>query len=177
MKKLRRLRVIKVCDKDKHGDIKQSNMRFLTATFVLLASTMASPYSTVPTQITAFYDLLNKPMQKDISNLASEILIPNWVSYSDESTVASRDQFIQKVIGFGKIVPNLGWEIKEVIRSGDKVVVRSEATGTPVDTFFGVPPSGKSFKIMTIDTHVLEGEKLSLAYHVEDWAGAIAQLS
>lgn len=36
---------------------------------------------------------------------------------------------------------------------------------------------GKSFRIMTIDIHTVQDGKLVEAYHVEDWAGAIRQLS
>ncbi len=38
-------------------------------------------------------------------------------------------------------------------------------------------PSGKNFRIMTIDIHTVQNGKLVAAHHIEDWAGAIRQLS
>jgi predicted ester cyclase len=55
--------------------------------------------------------------------------------------------------------------------------VRGEATGTPAGEFMGAPHSGKSFKLMSIDVHTLEGGKMVRSYHIEDWLGAVRQLS
>lgn len=52
----------------------------------------------------------------------------------------------------------------------------SEASGTPVADFMGVPHGGKRFSVMTIDIHTVEAGKLVRAHHVEDWAGALRQL-
>jgi hypothetical protein len=41
----------------------------------------------------------------------------------------------------------------------------------------GNPTNGKSFKLMSIDVHTLEGGKIARTYHVEDWQGAFRQLS
>ncbi|MGH8865659.1 MAG: ester cyclase [Burkholderiales bacterium] len=60
---------------------------------------------------------------------------------------------------------------------GNRVIVRSEASGTPAGPFFGVPHGGKSSRIMTIDIHTVQGGKLVEAHHVENRAGAIRQLS
>jgi hypothetical protein len=35
----------------------------------------------------------------------------------------------------------------------------------------------KSFRVMTIDIHTIKDGKAVTAHHVEDWAGAIRQLS
>jgi len=41
----------------------------------------------------------------------------------------------------------------------------------------GAPHTGKSFKLMSIDVHTLEGGKMVRSYHIEDWLGAVRQLS
>jgi hypothetical protein len=41
----------------------------------------------------------------------------------------------------------------------------------------GAPPRGKSFRLMSIDVHTLEGGKMVRSYHVEDWIGAVRQLT
>jgi len=76
-----------------------------------------------------------------------------------------------------KSVPDLTWQIKEVLVSGNQVTVRGEATGTPSGEFFGAAHTGKSFKVMSIDVHTIEGGKMVRSYHIEDWMGAVRQLS
>jgi predicted ester cyclase len=90
--------------------------------------------------------------------------------------IKGRDEFILQVQGFGKLIPDLAWEIKEVFADGDRIIVRSEASGTPAGDFMGVPHGGKRFAIMTIDIHTTADGKLVRAHHVEDWAGALRQL-
>lgn len=128
-------------------------------------------------QIAPFYDMLNQPAGKDLNALAERILAPDWKSYSDETTFKSREAFLAQAAGFGKLIPDLRWDIKEVLVDGNRIIVRSEASGTPAGPFMGVPPAGKSFRIMTIDIHTLRDGKAVTAHHVEDWAGAIRQLS
>jgi predicted ester cyclase len=41
----------------------------------------------------------------------------------------------------------------------------------------GTATNGKSFKLMSIDVHTIEGGKIIRTYHVEDWQGAFRQLS
>lgn len=127
--------------------------------------------------IAPFYEMLNQPASKDIQALAEQILSPEWKSYASETEYKGREAFVGQVIGFGKLIPDLKWDIKEVMVEGNRIIVRSEASGTPTGPFFGVPVSGKSFRIMTIDIHTIENGKAVTAHHVEDWAGAIRQLT
>lgn len=128
-------------------------------------------------QVAPFYEMLNQPATKDLKALSEQALAPDWKSYASETDFKGRDGFVAQVGGFGKLIPDLKWDIKEVMVDGNRIIVRSEASGTPVATFFGVPPSGKSFKIMTIDIHTIKDGKAVIAHHVEDWAGALRQLS
>jgi len=127
-------------------------------------------------QIAPFYDMLNQPASKDLKALSEQALSPDWKSYSSEIDFKGRDGFVAQVGGFGKLIPDLKWDIKDVLVDGHRIIVRSEASGTPVGPFFGVPLSGKSFKIMTIDIHTIKDGKAITAHHVEDWAGALRQL-
>ncbi len=126
--------------------------------------------------IAPFYDALTLPASKDVRALVEGLASPAWRSFSGETVSKGRDEFIQQAIGFGKLIPDLRWDIKEVFSDGDRIIVRSEASGTPAADFMGVPHSGKRFSVMTIDIHTVEGGKLVRAHHVEDWAGALRQL-
>ncbi|MCX5742606.1 MAG: ester cyclase [Proteobacteria bacterium] len=128
------------------------------------------------TLIAPFYDALNLPASKDVRALVEGLASPTWRSFSGDTASKGREEFIQQVIGFGKLIPDLRWEIKEVFADGDRIIVRSEASGAPASDFMGVPHGGKRFAVMTIDIHTVEGGQLACAHHVEDWAGALRQL-
>jgi hypothetical protein len=40
-----------------------------------------------------------------------------------------------------------------------------------------VPHTGKSFSIMSMDIHTIQGGHIQTTYHLEDWAGALRQLT
>ncbi|MBL9045188.1 MAG: ester cyclase [Myxococcales bacterium] len=134
-------------------------------------------HETARALIAPFYDVLTRPSQKNVAAIVSEIAVPEWRSYAGETVSKGREEFIAQVIGFGRAIPDLVWDVKEVLVSGDRIIVRSEASGTPAGDFFGVPHSGRSFKVMTIDIHTVKDGKLVVAHHVEDWASALRQLA
>ena len=76
----------------------------------------------------------------------------------------------------GKIIPDLHWTIKDIWTSGNRIVVRGEATGTPTGELFGVKPTGKSFKTISIDMFTVRDGRLATAYHVENWMAAMEQI-
>ena len=129
--------------------------------------------------VTTFYDFLSNPGSEDAAAAFRQSTAEDWKSIGDYSGASkSRDQFIGQVSGFfAELMPDLNWEVQEMLVSGNKVVVRSRATGTPKGPLFGVDGEGRSFDILTIDIHTLENEKIVSSYHVEDWAGALQQLS
>ncbi len=129
--------------------------------------------------VQTFYDFLSNPASTDAADTFKESTSENWGSIGDYSgKIKTREQFIGQVSGFfAKLIPDLNWEVKEMIQGEDKVVVRGRATGTPNGPLFGVDGKGKSFDILTIDIHTIENGKIVSSYHVEDWAGALRQLS
>lgn len=128
--------------------------------------------------VDAFYgQVLNGTRAADLTDRVGKVLAPDWASIGDyQSPAKTREQFTQQLQYFGKLIPNLTWKVEEVIESGNRFIVRGRASGTPAADFFGVPPTGKSFEIMSIDIHTVEGGKIARSYHVEDWAGALKQL-
>ena len=91
--------------------------------------------------------------------------------------VKSKSALIGQVGYFWKLIPDLRWEIQETLQDGNRVVVRSIATGTPNGDFMGLPTNGtRSFRIMTIDIHTVVDGRVSQVWHLEDWATAMRQL-
>jgi predicted ester cyclase len=156
--------------------------RILAAGALLSAATLALPSARAEMSVEAarasvapFYQALNAAFAKDSPDLIRQATAPDWVSCRGNDICNSRDEVIAGVAARQKSVPDLTWEIKEVLVSGNRITVRGEATGTPTAKFFGAAPSGKSFRIMSIDVHTIEGGKLVRSYHIEDWMGAVRQ--
>lgn len=124
-----------------------------------------------------FYSFLSQPTSAEAANTARASFHSDWQSYYSNQGAKDLDSTIEFLSGFGGLVPDLKWKIVDLKVSGNDVIVRGEATGTPVDNFFGVPHGGKSFKIMSIDIHTITDGKVKRSYHIEDWAGAMRQLS
>jgi predicted ester cyclase len=149
------------------------------ATVGVLTSSVQAEISTEAARasVAPFYKALNAEFAKDSPQLITQSAAPQWVSCRDNDNCNSRDEVIAGIGQRLKSVPDLKWEIKEILVSGNQVTVRGEATGTPAGEFMGTPHTGKSFKIMSIDVNTLEGGKMVRSYHIEDWSGAVRQLS
>jgi len=95
----------------------------------------------------------------------------------NEGECADQDAVIARFKGLANVVPDLKWTVKELFVSGDNtIIVRGEATGTPIKTFLGAEPTGRSFRTMSIDLYAVAGAKISRSYHVENWTAALRQL-
>ncbi len=152
---------------------------FAIASLALSAALPASAQATDKAVVEAFYaDYLNAKGPADKAAIAERILAPAWRSVGDYiSEAKGREAVTKQVGGFHQLIPDLSWKIEDMVQAGNKFVVRGKATGTPKGPLFGVDGQGKSFTIMTIDIHEVSGGKIVTSWHVEDWAGALRQLS
>jgi predicted ester cyclase len=126
--------------------------------------------------VAPLYEALNQPTKKDVPALLAKAANHDYRSCSTNTDCLSRDQLAGVFTGLGKIVPDLHWTIKDIWTSGNQIVVRGEATGTPTGELFGAKPTGKSFKTISIDMFTVRDGKLATAYHVENWIAAIEQI-
>ncbi len=126
--------------------------------------------------VAPLYDALNQPQMKDTHALLAQACHADYKSFSTNEEWLGRDQLADVFKQIGSSIPDLSWSIKDIWTSGDRIVVRGEASGTPVAEIFGTRPTGRSFKTMAVDVFTVRGDKLALAYHVENWAGAMQQI-
>jgi predicted SnoaL-like aldol condensation-catalyzing enzyme len=127
--------------------------------------------------VAPLYDALNEPGQKDVSALLAKATNPDYRSYSTNDDWLTRDQLAEVFRMLGSTIPDLRWTIEDIQTFGDQIVVRGSASGTPKRELFGAKPSGKSFNTMAIDLFKVRNGKLAYAYHVENWMGALEQIS
>jgi len=156
------------------------NFKVALVSIMLLISSMAnSALADDKAAVQTFYDFLSNPASEEHAAAFMSATAESWESIGDYSGKnKNREELVGQVSGFfAKLMPDLKWEVQEMIQEGEVIVVRSRATGTPNGPLFGVDGMGKSFDILTIDMHTLEDGKIVKTYHVEDWAGALQQLS
>ena len=128
--------------------------------------------------IAPWYSLFNVATRGDVKSIQEQVLPTDYESCAgylpDECW--GRDTSIKVVGNFAKSIPDMKFDIKEVLVADDRVVVRGEVTGTPAGELFGVPPSGKSFRMMAIDIQTIRDGKIAKTYHMENWLSALGQL-
>jgi predicted SnoaL-like aldol condensation-catalyzing enzyme/predicted ester cyclase len=127
--------------------------------------------------VAPLYDALNEPSKKDVAALLAKAANPDYRSYSTNEEWLTRDQLAEIFEMMGSAIPDLRWTIEDIQTFGDQIVVRGKATGTPTREFFGAKPTGKSFNTMALDWFTVKNGKLASAYHVENWVGALQQIS
>lgn len=130
------------------------------------------------TIIAPLYATFTQPVVGGVKALLERGTTDDWQSCADDGAneCRGREMSIKAFEGYGKAIPDLKHEIKEVIVSGDRVIVRGELSGTPAGDFFGVAHTGKSFRIMAVDIQTIRDGKIAKTYHLEDWASALGQL-
>ena len=143
--------------------------------------TNASDTKTLPIEearriVAPLYDALNQPAKKDVSALLAQAAHDDYRSFHTNEEFVTRDQLAEVFKNMGVIIPDLAWVIKDIKTIGDTVVVRGEATGTPIAEFWGAKPTGKGFKTMAIDVFTVRDGKLATAFHIENWMTALRQM-
>jgi steroid delta-isomerase-like uncharacterized protein len=156
-----------------------TNLKTKVAALSIAAVTLATgAFADDKANVQKFYDFLSNPGSETHADALVAVIADDWQSVGDYSGDAkSREAFIGQLGGFSKLIPDLNWSVEDMIEADGKVIVRGRATGTPVGPLFGVDGEGRSFVIMSIDIHTLEDGKIVQTHHVEDWAGALQQLS
>lgn len=128
--------------------------------------------------VTPWYSLFNVAENHDIKAVHEQVYTEDFQSCSGylPSECHDRDASIQMISGFAQLIPDLKVEIKDILVSGDRIIVRAEAKGTPAGELFGAPNTGKSFDMMTIDILTVRDGKISQTHHLENWFSALSQL-
>src|SRR5260370_425275 len=128
--------------------------------------------------IAPWYGLFNVASRGDVKAIQEQILTEDYESCAGylPGECWGRDTSIKVVSNFANTIPDMKFDIKEMLVAGDRVIVRGEVTGTPSGELFGVPHSGKSFRIMAVDIQTIKDGKIAKTFHMENWLSAIGQL-
>jgi ketosteroid isomerase-like protein len=128
--------------------------------------------------IAPWYRLFNVASRGDVRAIQQAILTEDYESCAGylPGECWGRETSIKVVSNFAATIPDMRFEIKEVLVAGDRIIVRGEVSGTPSGELFGVPHSGKSFRIMAVDIQTIRDGKIAKTFHMENWLSAIGQL-
>ncbi len=130
--------------------------------------------------VAPWYAMFNQPFAGDVAAQHEKIVTPAYRSCWGPEDVPGgcwgKAQSIQTIANFAKTVPDMKFEIKEILVAGNRVVVRGEVSGTPSGDFFGVPHGGKSFRIAAIDIQTIQDGRIVQTWHLENWLMGLGQL-
>ena len=130
------------------------------------------------TVIAPWYGLFNVATRGDVKTTQEQMLTADYETCAGylPGECWDRDTSLKRVSSFATSIPDLKFDIKEVLVAVDRVIVRGEVSGTPAGDLFGVPHTGKSFRIMAIDIQTIKDGKIAKTFHMENWLSAIGQL-
>ncbi|URM95467.1 ester cyclase [Actinomadura madurae] len=89
----------------------------------------------------------------------------------------TRDDVVAVLKGIVQAVPDIHWEIKELLFDRDGIAVRAINTGTPAKEWLGVPPSGASFEIVEYAIYKVGNGRFVQMTNLHDSAEMLRQLT
>ena len=106
--------------------------------------------------------LFEEGLNQNNPSVFDELLAPDFVIYdSPLGTVQGPEGFRQGIETFRKSFPDLHVTFEAEYADGDYVFHRGYLTGTHRGEFQGIQPTGKQFKIKTLDIwHVVNGKAM-----------------
>jgi hypothetical protein len=159
------------------------HLAYLAVAAILLTGTSAASAQALSeaqarAAIAPWYSLFNVASRGDVKTTQEQILTEDYESCAGylPGECWGRETSIKVVSNFANTIPDMKFDIKEMLVVGDRVIVRGEVTGTPAGDLFGVPHSGKSFRMMAVDIQTIKDGKIAKTFHVENWLSALAQL-
>jgi steroid delta-isomerase-like uncharacterized protein len=127
----------------------------------------------VMNDVTVWYEAFNKLN----AALAEPVMSENWVDIPAAPGQPAGRGGVQFILDdLTKTFPDFRITPAEILRDGNKVVVRSELTGTHRAPFMGFPAKNRKVTIQTIDIHEFKDGRIIRTWHSEDWLTALHQM-
>ncbi|WP_058970489.1 ester cyclase [Type-D symbiont of Plautia stali] len=78
--------------------------------------------------------------------------------------------------GFFAAFPDINIIVHDMLQEPGKIAVRAEITGTHQGEFMGIAPTGKRISVRLHEFHLLNGERVTTTWHMEDWMAMFQQI-
>ena len=120
-----------------------------------------------------FYDVFNSGKLNELDSFVRENFIDHNPLPEQNPGLAGLKQVMAM---FRTAFPDIKIDVRELMAEGDKVAVRTQATGTHEGPLLGLPATGKSATISAIDIFVVKDGKIAEAWHVEELLYLLVQM-
>jgi steroid delta-isomerase-like uncharacterized protein len=119
-----------------------------------------------------------EPFRSGDTSIYDEVLAQDWI---DLPLGPGQQQgpagMAGQIAAFRHAMPDYDVTHEDLIVQGDKVAVRNTVSGTHQGAFMGIQPTGKHIEMRTMDVHQVRDGKIIATWHLEDFAGLMAQLN
>ncbi|HWM44865.1 MAG TPA: ester cyclase [Burkholderiales bacterium] len=141
--------------------------------FLLCNPAIGQGSGTMKTDVVLFYDAFNR---KDPA-LLERVLSENWVDIPPAPNQPPGAEGAKQIlVELTTAFPDLKIRIEDVLQDGNKVIVRSEISGTQRNPLMGFPAKNRKMAIQAIDIHEFKDGKIVRTWHTEDWLTGLHQL-
>ena len=124
--------------------------------------------------VRAFYE----PFRTGDTTGYADILAEDWI---DIPLAPGQEQgpggMAAQIAMFRQAMPDYSVKHEDLIVGGDRVAVRNTVSGTHQGAFMGHQPTGRRIEMRTMDVHQVRDNKIVVTWHLEDFAGLMAQLT
>jgi predicted ester cyclase len=124
--------------------------------------------------VRAFYE----PFRTGDTTIYGEILAEDWI---DVPLAPGQEQgplgMAAQIAAFRRAMPDYNVTHEDVIVGRDRVAVRNTVSGTHQGAFMGHEPTGRRIEMRTMDVHQVRDNRIVVTWHLEDFAGLMAQLT
>ncbi|GAA3341674.1 hypothetical protein GCM10017714_26660 [Curtobacterium pusillum] len=119
-----------------------------------------------------------EPFRTGDTSIHDEVLAQDWI---DIPLAPGQEQgpagMAGQIAAFRHAMPDYAVTHEDLIVQGDRVAVRNTVSGTHRGAFMGFEPTGKRLEMRTMDVHQVRDGRIVITWHLEDFAGLMAQLN
>ena|SRR5437016_13663011 len=145
----------------------------LITALVLTFSVHAQDGSMAMRNVTLWYEAFNK---RNVG-LVEKVLSETWVDIPPAPGQPPGLKGVELILAqLSTAFPDFQVTPKEILQDGNKVIVRSEISGTHRGFFMGIPSKERKIAIQAIDIHEVENGKILRTWHTEDWLTGLHQM-
>ncbi|MEU8663337.1 ester cyclase [Actinoplanes philippinensis] len=124
--------------------------------------------------VRAFYE----PFRTGDTTIYGEILADDWI---DIPLAPGQHQgpagMAAQIAIFRHAMPDYQVKHEDLVVGEDRVAVRNTVSGTHQGAFMGHQPTGRRIEMRTMDIHQVRDNRIVTTWHLEDFAGLMAQLT
>jgi steroid delta-isomerase-like uncharacterized protein len=130
------------------------------------------------TDLTAIVRAFYEPFRTGDTTVYGKILADDW---TDIPLAPGQEQgpggMAAQIAMFRQAMPDYAVTHEDLVVGADRVAVRNTVSGTHQGAFMGHEPTGRRIEIRTMDIHQVRDNRIVVTWHLEDFAGLMAQLA